>query len=146
MGFDFYGEQSYMVSEQFCDLCREYSVPFRPVPLTLVLQGQQVGSYYFFLPGKYVALLDTERSEYEIDTDLETGQPMVDQLFPPTPVYKKISRFVPRSDETCSLFSCIEIGKLVCSGDFRDAVLERGLKGMRFTPIQDFTYDPWAGW
>lgn len=79
-----------MVSEQFCDLCREYSVPFRPVPLTLVLQGQQVGSYYFFLPGKYVALLDTERSEYEIDTDLETGQPMVDQLFPPTPVYKNL--------------------------------------------------------
>ena len=144
--FDFYGDQSYMVSQRFCDLCRELSIPFRPVPLTLILRGQPIGAYFFFLPGKFVALLDTEKSEYEIDTDLETGEPLIDQLFPPTPVYKKITKFIPKSMEAGHLFSCIELGKLVCTDEFRKAALKQGLKGIGFTPMQDYIFDPWADW
>lgn len=82
-----------------------------------------------------------------MELNLETGQPITDKVFPPTPVYEKITKFVAKDIVTPQLFSCIEIMQLVCTETFKREAESLGLKGIKFTPIDErYVYDPWADW
>lgn len=72
---------------------------------------------------------------------------MMNKFFADVPVYSKIEKFVAKDAVTPHLFQCIEIFSLVCTGEFFKLANERGLRGIKFTPIDEtFVYDPWADW
>lgn len=60
LDFDFHGEQAYLVSEKFLCLSRGLQVDFRAVPVKIVLANNaSLGKRYsYFLPARYVSLLD----------------------------------------------------------------------------------------
>ena len=147
--FDFYGEQSYLVSEKFLILSKDLEVDFRSVPVKIVMPDGKLSekNYSYFLPGTYVSLLNQKESSYEVDTNMETGEPMEDKLFPGQPVYERIDRFVAKDISTPNLFMCTEILQLVCTDRFRKMAEEQGLKGIKFTPLdENYIFDPWADW
>ena len=147
--FDFYGEQSYLVSEKFLALGKDLQVDFRSAPVKIVMPDGRLSkkNYSYFLPGKYVSLLDQEKSSYAVDMNIETGEPLEDKLFPGQPVYEKIDRFVAKDIPTPNLFMCTEILQLVCTDRFRKMAEEQELKGVRFTSLdEDYIFDPWADW
>lgn len=147
--FDFYGEQSYLVSDRFLSLSQKLNVDFRPVPVAIVLpDGRRPDKKYFYLlPAQHISLLDESQSSYRVEVNVETGEPVIDKIFPPTPVYEKITKFVIKAVATPHLFQCIEIMQLVCTGTFKREAESSGLKGLKFTPIDEtYIYDPWADW
>jgi len=94
-----------------------------------------------------VSLLDEKRSSYSVELSVETGEPITDKIFPPTPVYEKITKFIAKDVVKPQLFSCVEIMRLVCMEKFKREAEGIGLKGIKFTPIDErYVYDPWAGW
>jgi len=147
--FDFYGSDAPYVSDRFLAVCDEFSVRYRAVPVEITLRDgtRPEKPYFFFLPADQLSLLDPERSIAEIDRVKETGAQMMDKIFPDVPVYSKIEKFVVKDDVTPHLFQCIEIFSLVCTDEFFKMASERGLRGIKFTPIDEaYVYDPWADW
>jgi hypothetical protein len=147
--FDFYGEQSYLVSDRFLALSEDLQVDFRSVPVKIVMPDgkSSKNKYSYFLPATYISLLDQEKSSYAVDVNVETGELLADKLFPGQPVYEKIDRFFAKNISTPNLFVCTEILQLVCTNRFRKEVEEQGLKGIRFTTLDEtYVYDPWADW
>ncbi|WP_197341486.1 hypothetical protein [Ralstonia solanacearum] len=88
--FDFYGSQTNFVSKQFLSVCDVLGVRYRAVPLRIAKEGGEEcnhKSYFIFLPGEHVALLDRDQSEFAEDRDMETGEVAASNLFPGTPMY-----------------------------------------------------------
>lgn len=147
LGFDYYDGEPRLVSARFLKICEELGVSFRAIPFDIKLKKGAVvdETYYIFLAGSNVSLLDVEQSAYTVEHVVETGEVMVDTIFPPNPVYSKIEKFIPKGDTFPALFFCIEIMKLVCNEEFRLHATELDLKGMEFLPIDgSYTYDFWT--
>lgn len=146
LDFDFYDPRSPLVSRAFLSVCDELHVKYRAVPLRVTFAAQAAGSqeFFFFLPCQGEALLDRESSQYQEEGVLETGEVMRDRYFPQHPVYSWIRHFevMPTS---LHLFHCIEIFQLAASEQFRNLVMEHGLKGVKLVPLDaSFRYDPWG--
>lgn len=147
--FDYYGTDSPYVSNLFVGLCEDLSINFRAIPIDITLKNGKhpSKSYFVFLPGDHLAILDPEKSKVEIDADKETGEPITNSAFPQIPIYNKISKFVLKNIATPHLFHCIEIFSLVCTEVFRNEIEKRNLRGLQFTLLDaNYTYDPWADW
>ena len=147
--FDFYGNITAYTSQDFLTVCNSLGVSYRAVPVDLRLAGGTavMKTYSIFLPGDYMSLLDADRSEAEIELVVETGEPMSNSILPATPMYSKISKFVALQIDLPELFFCVDIFCLVCTDDFRKAVLAANLRGIGFMPLDDaYVYDPWADW
>nr|OAI59918.1 hypothetical protein RSP597_23610 [Ralstonia solanacearum] len=146
--FDFYGSQTNFVSKQFLSVCDVLGVRYRAVPLRIAKEGGEEcnhKSYFIFLPGEHVALLDRDQSEFAEDRDMETGEVAASNLFPGTPMYSWIKRFVVRQDCAAHLFRCTETMELVCSAKLKADVERQALKGIGFVPIDgSYSYDPWG--
>jgi hypothetical protein len=120
---------------------------YRAIPLRLTHAGAKAAmkDYFIFLPGTHIALLDRERSEFLEDRDERSGQVAENRLFPGTPMYSWIKRFVTRNDCAANLFRCTETMDIVCSEEFKARAERKGLKGIKFVPIDDrYRYDPWG--
>ncbi|QGZ40048.1 hypothetical protein IP92_05598 [Pseudoduganella flava] len=147
--FDMYGTNTKYVSTAFLDVCKEHDVTFRAIPLDLRLPdgSKPEKDYSIFLPGDIVALLDADKSIAEVERVVETGETMMSVLVPNTPVYSKITKFVAKDIALPHLFLCAEVFSLVCTADFLHTASGRGLRGLKFTPLDDsYIYDPWADW
>lgn len=145
--FDFYGSQTNFVSEKFLTICDAMGVRYRAIPLRIEIEGVNAvqKKYFIFLPGECVDLLDRSRSEFSEDRDMETGEIAINNLFPGTPMYGWIRRFVVRADCSANLFRCKETMELVCSVEFKLNAERDGLKGLEFIPIDEsYRYDPWG--
>lgn len=147
--FDFYGTLTNYVSKQFVALCADLHVNFRRVPLDILYLGggRPSKSYFVFLPADHLPILDEEKSVTEVETVDESGQPMMDRLFPDIPIYRRIEKFVARNVETPHLFQCVELFSLVCTETFREQALKLNLRGLEFIPLDErYVYDPGNGW
>jgi hypothetical protein len=147
--FDFYGLDSKYVSNIFIELCKDCDVNFRPIPLDLVLHNRTrpKKSYFIFLPGDHLAILDNTKSIVDPELVVETGKPMTRRFFPEVPIYKKIEKFIPKNILLPNLFQCVELGSLVCTDKFRAQAIARNIRGVQFTPLdENYIYDPWDNW
>lgn len=150
--FDFYGKDSWYVSEEFLDVCRNQDVAFRAVPLKMLIRGPGflpteylAKRYSIFLPCEDVALLDRSKGRYVDENVLETGEPMMNKFHPEVPIYAEITHFVPRQEATPALFRCIEIFELVCTEAFMKKAQAAQLQGIEFVPLDDnYRYDAWG--
>lgn len=147
LDFDYYDRAPNLVSVRFLEVCKRLNVKFNTVPLNIMSKsGQPVNQlYYIFFAGDNISLLDQDRSAYTVEHVTETGDVMIDRLFPPNPVYNRIDRFSCKQMETPAMFFCIEIMRLVCTESFQKYANEAGLKGLRFVSIdENYVYDPWC--
>ncbi|WP_157646164.1 hypothetical protein [Burkholderia ubonensis] len=145
--FYFYGSQTNFVSEQFLQVCDAMKVRYRAISLRITCDGKDVGDkrYSIFLSAEHAALLDRSSSEFLEDRDMESGEIAENNLFPGTPMYSWIKRFVPRDDCTSALFRSVEIMELVCNEKFKGAAERAVLKGVEFIPIDsNYIYDLWG--
>lgn len=145
--FDFYGTQTNYVSKEFLAACENLGVRYRAIPISIIADGKSAGkkAYSIFLPADHESLLDRQRSDYSEDRDLETKGVAENKLFPGTPMYSWIKRFIPRDDCSSNLFRCTETMELICSQEFKAEVERCALKGIDFLPIdENYSYDPWG--
>ncbi|MGS0897312.1 hypothetical protein ACVBGC_33040 [Burkholderia stagnalis] len=145
--FDFYGTQTNYVSKEFLTVCDNMGVRYRAIPINIVRNIEFINQKdcSIFLLGDHESLLDRQNSEYLEDRDLETKEVAENKLFPGTPMYSWIKRFVPREDCSSNLFRCTETLELVCTDDFKAEVERFALKGIDFIPIDEsYSYDPWG--
>ncbi|MED5609453.1 hypothetical protein VV867_17275 [Pseudomonas sp. JH-2] len=143
---DFYGTNTYFVSEKFIEACNELNVKYRKIPIEIKFSNGErpPKNYYVFLPAQNLSLLDTERSIFQEEKDIETGRPMINNLFPPTPVYSWIKKFSPLSTKL-DLFRCTETMSLACSERFKNKLEQQQASNITFQPIDEkYRYDPWG--
>lgn len=144
--FDFLNEV--LVSERFVDLCGQFGMKYRKIPVEINQSTKQPTDkkYYFFLAKTWLAILDMERSDCQISKDLETGAVVYNKFFPETPYVEAIKRAVIDEKKVLNhdIFRCIDIEmKYVCSGRFKDACEKKHLLGLKFVPIdEDFKFIP----
>ncbi|NHZ66909.1 hypothetical protein [Massilia genomosp. 1] len=141
--FDFYGYLTKFVSEKFLKVCDDLNVKFRAVPLKFIVQKKEIDKkYYIFLPVDHFSLLDAELSEFEAVRDDETGELFEDKIYPGQVVYENITKFVISDGEFPHLFKCSEILELVCTREFMQLAIERGLNCIDFIPLDvNFKYN-----
>ncbi|WP_312511701.1 hypothetical protein [Massilia sp.] len=149
MDFDFYGTGTKYVSSLFIDVCNSLLVDFRCIPVEIEYSdgSRPKKDYSIFLPAVHLPLMDLERSNFEVEKVVETGEAMTHRYFPGVPFFSKIDKFTLKDIPIPPLFECVELGRLVCNATFRNRALQVGLRGVNFIGIDEsFTYDPWAEW
>lgn len=98
-----------------------------------------------FLPVNRLPLLDAKLSEFTEARAVESGELIENKIYPMQAIYNNITRFVTSGAEFPHLFKCSEILELVCTREFMQLAMERGLNCIDFIPIdENFKYDPWA--
>jgi len=143
---DLYGTNTYFVSDKFINACDELNVKYRKIPIEIILyNGEHIPkNYYILLPAQSLALLDTEKSIFQTEEDIETGKPVINKLFPHTHVYSWIKKFSP-IDTNLDLFRCTETMELACSERFKKALEKRQASNIKFRPVDEsYRYDPWG--
>lgn len=145
LNIDFLGFPHNIVSARFLEVCDNFSVRYRAVPVELKLTSGLTGDEYFvFIPLDAVELLDQVESEYSQEKDLNTGGAVFNRYYPDVPIYSWISFFSAKKGVDDSFFVCVELMKWVCSEGFK-VEAEKKLSGLSFTPIDsEFIYDPWG--
>ncbi|WP_354335508.1 MULTISPECIES: DUF1629 domain-containing protein [unclassified Undibacterium] len=131
-----------LCSENFTALCREFGLEMRLIPVKII-QSNKIETqkkYFYVLVKDYLSILDVEQSNFRIDLDMETSQPVYDRFFPDQVRYEAIYKFIVDSKKVGSagIFKCLDIGaKFVCNQLFKDACNNRKLLGLKFTPIDE---------
>lgn len=145
INFDFYEAGYYCVSSRFIDICSALGVLFRAVPMKIIFHGnvETTKEYFIFLPVEHISLLDMDRSEFKVDKNLETGEPLINGIYGDCFDYSWIKNLIPLDSINNHLFRCKETLALFCSKSFKDAVLKVGLRGLNFVPVDQYRYDPW---
>jgi hypothetical protein len=144
--FDFW-EHTMIASEAFANLCDEFGARTRRVPLQIIQSNNQPTKkkYFYLLWKDWLSIIDFERSEYEIDRDLESGVPIRDPHFPEVTHCEVITKFIPDLSKVNDkhVFRCIDIGrKVVCDELFKRACVDKEFLGLKFVPIEDFQMIP----
>jgi hypothetical protein len=137
------GDQPY-VSQDFLNVCDSTGVPYRAIPLRMLLPSgtETKKNYFFFLPKSNLSLLDRASSQYEDQLNLETGEVQYNGVFTDVPMYTKIEKFVPKDIPTPPLFFCTEIFALICIEQFKAA--GSALIGVEYVPLDEsYRYAPW---
>ena len=126
-----------LASDEMLSLCSALSVDYFNVPLSIELSdGGEVSKHYnLFYLKKYLSIIDKDKSEYEIDDFITDDE---------TVYYSKINRFIIKENLCDHLFFCTDIGKPVCSSDFKERITKQGLVGIVFMAIDNnYKYDEW---
>ncbi|KPG94941.1 hypothetical protein AEQ67_22645 [Pseudomonas sp. RIT-PI-q] len=143
---DFLGSPHNIVSKRFLEVCDGLNVSYRAVPveLNLTQNNPPRGDYFIFIPLDSVALLEQSGSEYALESDLSSGEPVFNRYHPEVPVYSWIKIFATKKNVQQDFFVCIELMKWVCSEGFKKRA-ENNLVGLSFKPIDiEFSFDPWG--
>lgn len=146
LDIDFLGFPHNIVSRRFLELCDSLNVKYRSVPVKLQFsEGPMLSSNFFiFIPLDAVELLDQSGSEYSLESDLSSGEPVFNRYHPNVPVYSWIKSFSTKNNIQEDFFICLELMKWVCSEKFK-VLAESKLVGLNFTPINsEFSFNPWG--
>jgi hypothetical protein len=144
--FDFWDE-TLIASERFADLCDEFGARTRRIPVQIIQSNKKKTdkNYFYLLWKDWLSILDFEKSEYEIDRDLQTREPIADRYFPEVIRCEVITKFVPdpAKVQAMHIFKCINLdSKVVCDEQFMRACQARGMLGLRFVPLEQFQKIP----
>ncbi|QGZ40041.1 hypothetical protein IP92_05974 [Pseudoduganella flava] len=145
VNFDMSNGDQKIVSQEFLDVCTGLDVPHRSVPVKIILaDGSPTRkSYFFFLPGASLALLDRDQSDFEDEQDLENGGVLYNTVYPGVPIYARIDKYVAKDIGTPPLFFNPDIFELVCTEEFK-AVGEK-LLGVQYLPLNEtYRYAPFG--
>lgn len=142
-----YWSSSMIASAAFADTCDTFRARTRRVPLKIVQSnGRSTSkSYCYLLWSDWLSILDFDHSEYQVDRDLVTGEPIMNRYFPEVAVCESITRFVPDQSKVRgkSIFRCIDIGdETVCDATFMQTCIDKGFVGLRFLPIDQYQLVP----
>jgi hypothetical protein len=146
LDFDYIGSPRGFVSDKFVEVCEHLGVKYRKVPVEVRLANGEKPSkdYFFYLAAEWAALLDEDRSDFSLERDLYTGNVSINKFYPGAHCYNWIKRFSVRSGLDVDFFWCSELMEHACSQRFVNESLKKGLKGLKFIPIDEhFIYDPW---
>ncbi|ELQ6018341.1 hypothetical protein R2225_003389 [Cronobacter sakazakii] len=126
-----------LASDEMLSLCSELNVQYFNVPLKIEL-SHRIGlskNYNLFYLKKYISIIDKDKSEYEIDDFITDDEKIY---------FSKIDRFVVKEGVNDHLFFCPDIGKPVCSLDFKERFTKQGFVGIDFIAIDsNYKYDEW---
>lgn len=145
VNFDFYGGDTYFFSDSLLAICEEMGVPFRQIPIKIVMpNGWTKQNYSVFLPKDNISLIDSTKSDFKLERNMLTGEVEEYESFPGNPIYSWIRKFTPRADINKHLFRCLDNMEMVCSSEFMEKCKSRELTGLNFNPIDnEYVYDPW---
>lgn len=149
LNFD-YWDVNWMASEQFVAICRRFDIGVDGIPVDVVFSnGPASAMKYFYLRwSAWASVIDLDRSRYELEKDLATGEVLYQKYFPDVPVLELVDSFVVDAKRVpdSAAFLCLDLGHtLVCNEEFRAACEEAGLRGMGFEDIEVYTKrDFWA--
>lgn len=143
LNFD-YWDLNWMASEQFVEICRKFDVGVDAVPVDVVLSdgASSVKKYFYLRWSAWASVIDLDRSRYELEKDLATGEVLYQKYFPDAPVLESIESFVVDEKKVpgSAAFLCLDLGHtLVCNALFRAACEDAGLQGMGFEEITSYT-------
>lgn len=143
LNFD-YWDVNWMASERFIEICRRFGVGVDAVPVNVLLSnGAAPAKKYFYLRwSAWASVIDLDRSRYELERDLATGEVLCQKYFPEAPALESVESFVVDAEKVPSsaAFLCLDLGHtLVCNEAFRAACEEAGLQGMGFDDIETYT-------
>lgn len=144
--FDFWNSVA-IASESFVALCNEFGARTRRVPVRIVQSNKEPTTkrYFYLLWKDWLSILDREESDYELDRDLATGEPISDRYFPSVTRCETITRFVVDEAKVKGkhVFKCIDLDdEVVCDDQFRNACFGKKLLGLKFVPIEEFRKIP----
>ena len=137
-----------LASDAMLELVETLKVPVITCPISIELYRKKTPSrrYNLLIPTNRLAILDQERSIFEIDADKYTGK-----LLMPSDsgtqevIYARIDKFIIRKGIESHLFYCMEIKETVCSRTFKNAFESHKLTGVKFMALDaSYRYDPWA--
>jgi len=131
-----------LCSENFVNLCKDFGLRMRLVPVKLTQSNKKETTkrYFYVLVKDYLSILDSTNSIYKIELDMETKEPVYDRYFPNQVRYEAIYKFVidPTKVNNAAIFKCLDINaKFVCSEEFKKSCEDRNLLGLKFTPIDE---------
>jgi hypothetical protein len=129
----------YIVSHRWKALGETHGVPGAYAPLRSEFAGGTVDedSYFLFCPGDHRSVLDVSTSAYDVQVSGDTGLPQYNNDFPDVPVVHRIESFVidPAAAALATIFYCVDIEALVCSGPIAAAIRTAGLRAIALTPL-----------
>jgi hypothetical protein len=146
INFDFWNN-NIIASENFTTLCDSFGAKTWQISLRIQQSNKQFTdkTYYYLLWQDWLSILDFEKSEYEIDRDLATGEAIYSKHFPDVMQCESITKFVVNEKKAIEkhVFCCIDLdGEVVCDEVFRAACIEKKLIGLKFIPLETFTRIP----
>ena len=142
-----YGMDGWLVSERFAQVCRAAGMAVRCIPVKMLQSSREEAhkSYVFMLTSTWLPVLDMERSEYTVDKDLATGEPIFDKYFPGVPHLEAIAKAAvdPRKMKNFGIVRAVDVkGRHVCTAAFKRECERQRLLGVRFVPAETFSYKP----
>jgi len=128
-----------IISEKFADLCKEQGVSCQLVPLDIFLNGNRVDDkFYFLLLNKFLSIIDMEKTPHVRMMTVDGKNYEINKFFPEIPCYDMVKNIVPNDLERHPFFMAPEIGyERVCTQSFKEFVEKKGVKGIKFLPIDD---------
>ncbi|WP_110875984.1 imm11 family protein [Franconibacter helveticus] len=142
---DYYPLDS-LASDAILSLCSELNVDYFSIPLSIELENKRalLKKYNLFYLKKYLSIIDKNKSNYEIDNVVGVSNGSEIDKENERVYFTRIDKFVVKNEVHDHFFFCTDIGKPVCSMDFKNLFLSKGLAGLDFIPIDDdYSYDEW---
>ncbi|MGE8224166.1 MAG: imm11 family protein [Stenotrophomonas sp.] len=142
LDFDYWNECE-MASERFVEICGRFGVGFEPVAVDVLLSNRMSSEkkYFYLRWSAWASIIDLERSDYELERELETGEVAYHKYFPDVPVLATVENFVVDESRlpASAAFKCLDLGHaLVCNAEFREACEQAGLVGIQFDDITTY--------
>ncbi|EPN30200.1 hypothetical protein PSTH1771_28195 [Pseudomonas syringae pv. theae] len=130
----------YLASKNLLDVCDYLGCSYISRPIELDIQGKiSEKEYFFFVASDRINAMDLERSTFTLDAN-----PKIDASVSKNPTYERIEKLVIFNNIDSDLFYFEEIHEVVCSSDFRNAYIKKGLSGLSFKKIDEgYQYAPW---
>ncbi|MEN5206827.1 DUF1629 domain-containing protein [Stenotrophomonas terrae] len=142
LDFDYWGTCG-MASERFMEICRNFGIGVEFVAVDVLLSDRKKSKkkYFYLRWSAWASVIDWERSDYELEKDLETGEVVHYKYFPDVPVIETVENFVVDEGKIpdSAAFKCLDLGHvLVCNDAFREACEQAGLAGIQFEDITSY--------
>lgn len=130
----------FLASKDLLAVCDWLGCSYISRPIELNIQGRaSEKEYFFFVASDRINAMDLDRSTFTLDTN-----PKVDAFMSNAAIYERIEKLVILKNIEADLFYFEEIHEVVCSNEFRNACMKKGLSGLSFKKIdEDYQYAPW---
>ncbi|PHN51106.1 imm11 family protein [Pseudomonas syringae] len=130
----------FLASKKLLEICDHLRCSYISRPIEINIQGKvSEKKYFFFVASDRINAIDLDMSTFTLDTN-----PKIDASIFNAPTYERIEKLVLLKNIESDLFYFEEIRKIVCSSDFREACIEKGLSGLSFKNLdEDYQYAPW---
>lgn len=142
-----YSEDGILVSENFADLCEEFGMVLRRIPVRMIQSdgGPAKKRYCFALTSTWVSAVDFERAGYVVGKSIETGEPYFEKHLTEVPHVESIDKLVI-DDAKIGALGIVRavdvVSKHVCTEAFKRECERRKLLGIRFVAADEFAYAP----